>query len=147
MKLPYKNGYKERIKRKGLTDEHKRKISEAKTGKKIKPHTEEHKRKIGEFQKGELNHNWKGGIACEPYCPSWLDKEYKEEIKEYYSYKCQNPLCLCDSSDIVLHHIDYVKKNCHWKNIIPVCRSSNGKANKDRWLWTEIYQRVIERNT
>lgn len=94
---------------------------------------------------GEKNPMWKGGISCLPYCQQWSDKEYKEDIKEYYNHKCMNPLCLCNSENLVLHHIDYVKKNCHWKNIIPVCRSSNTKANFDRWFWQEIYERIIKR--
>lgn len=111
-----------------------------------KKHTEEAKKKMSKAKTGENNHNWKGGIACEPYCDVWIDKEYKESIKERDNYTCQNPLCLCDSSKIVLHHINYIKKDCKPDNLITVCNSSNSRANKDRWLWQEIYERVVERN-
>ena len=95
---------------------------------------------------GELNPNWKGGIQYEPYCEQWSDKDYKESIKERDGYKCLNPECnkICDK--ICIHHIDYIKKNCHPLNLITICLSCNSKANKDRrwhkyWYETIIYNR------
>jgi len=100
-------------------------------------------KKRSEIMKGNKNPAWKGGISFEPYCQVWKDKDYRKDIKEYYNYQCQNPFCLCDSNNLVLHHIDYDKKNCKPDNIIPVCRSSNAKANMDRWFWQEIYEEIV----
>lgn len=88
--------------------------------------------------------NWKGGISFEPYCPVWKDKEFKEFIKQRDSYKCMNPCCSSnDPNDLVGHHIDYNKKNCDPSNIITICRSCNGGANKDREWHTVWYGAIM----
>jgi len=91
---------------------------------------------------GENNPRWKGGIACEPYCDTWLDEEYKQAIKQRDNNKCLNPLCNKNSERICLHHIDYNKKNCHPNNLITLCISCNSKANKDR-TWHESWYKAI----
>lgn len=97
------------------------------------------------------NGNWQGGISYEPYCPIWQDKEYKEDIKLRDGYKCLNPYCDSKkSNDLVIHHIDYNKKNCGPNNLITVCKSCNSKANSDRewhtaWYQTIIYRRYISK--
>jgi len=88
---------------------------------------------------------WKGGIACEPYCPIWLDKKFKESILERDNYQCQNPDCWGTSEKICGHHIDYDKKNCDPSNIIIVCNSCNVRANKDREYWMEFYQEIMNK--
>jgi len=97
---------------------------------------------------GELSHNWLGGIACEPYCPVWLDKEFKEDIKERDNFRCQNPDCwkTVSPDDLTLHHIDYDKKNCHPDNLITLCRSCNGRANIDRAWHTAWYAALMQRS-
>ncbi len=143
----------EKAKGRKHTAKHKKNMSEAKKGKNHpyygKKRSDEYKRKMSEALKGkymgELNSQWKGGISCEPYCDVWIDKEYKESIKERDNYTCQNPLCLCDSSKLCIHHVNYVKKDCKPNNLITVCNSSNSRANKDRWVWQDIYERVVER--
>jgi len=92
--------------------------------------------------KGNKNHAWKGGISFEPYCIIWRDKEFREFIKERDNYKCMNPECNKNSNILVLHHIDYNKKNCSIYNIITVFNSCNGKANKDR-NWHESWYKAI----
>jgi len=93
----------------------------------------------------ENNPNWKGGIACEPYCQIWSDQEYKESIKERDGYQCLNPLCNHTSKTLSLHHIDYDKKNCHPNNLITVCISCNSKANTYREWHSEWYKRILNR--
>lgn len=95
---------------------------------------------------GEGNPNWKGGIACEPYCEVWLDKDFKESIKARDNYKCQNPLCNGKFERLCVHHIDYIKKNCHPQNLITLCVSCNSKANKDREWHAAFYKEIIRRN-
>lgn len=119
------------------SEEHKRKISIALSGKKK---SEGHKLKLS----GENNYNWKGGISCEPYCDVWLDKEYKELIKERDDYKCQNPDCWKSVKELLVHHIDYNKKNCIPNNLITLCRSCNGRANYNRKYWQTLYENKIE---
>ena len=103
---------------------------------------EETKKKMSEAQKGEKGSNWKGGIACEPYCDFWLDKEYKESIKERDGYQCLNPECNKNNNKLCLHHINYNKKDCRPKNLITICNSCNLRANKDR-IWHEVWYNTI----
>lgn len=97
---------------------------------------------------GSNHPGWKGGISCEPYCDAWADKEYKESIKERDEYKCQNPYCCCKqrrASVLTIHHIDYNKKNCMPNNLITLCRSCNGMANKDRQWHTDWYRIIMNK--
>jgi hypothetical protein len=50
--------------------------------------------KISTERSGPASHFWMGGISNEQYCEDWLDKEYKESIKERDGYMCLNPRCL-----------------------------------------------------
>lgn len=92
---------------------------------------------------GVGNRNWLGGISYEPYCPIWSDKEYKEDIKLRDGYKCLNPICSKKDSRLHIHHIDYNKKNCEYKNVITLCGSCNAKANFDREWHTAWYQALM----
>lgn len=89
---------------------------------------------------GEGNPSWKGGISCDPYCDAWADKDYKESIKQRDGYRCQNPYCKCNGGILVIHHIDFNKKNCNPNNLITVCNSCNSFANKDREWHIAWYQ-------
>lgn len=84
---------------------------------------------------------WKGGISCEPYCQDWT-KEYKEYIKERDGYICLNPGCR-SISRLVVHHIDYNKKDCSPQNLITVCNVCNLSANHNRGWYTFWYQAVL----
>jgi len=92
---------------------------------------------------GSGNPQWKGGITCEPYCEIWLDKEYKKDIKIRDQNICLNPYCNnFNTNDLVIHHVDYNKKNCSPSNLITVCRSCNIKANIDR-SWHQLWYKTI----
>jgi hypothetical protein len=95
---------------------------------------------------GDKHWNWQGGIACEPYCSVWLDKEFKKSILERDNYQCQNPDCWGTSIRLTGHHIDYDKKNCDPSNIITLCNSCNSRANINRKCWTKFYQSIRTRN-
>jgi len=84
---------------------------------------------------------WKGGISKEPYCQDW-SKDLKEFVKERDGYKCMNPDCWGKDRILSVHHIDYNKKSCGAENLITVCRSCNGRANKDR-TWHEAWYKAI----
>jgi len=131
------------------TSEHIEKNRIRQIGKKKGPRSEEVKKQISEkmkiIQVGKNNSNWKGGIACEPYCDAWLDKEYKESIKKRDGYKCLNPYCNKKSRVLVLHHINYIKKDCRPTNLITVCISCNGRANTDRSWHEKWYSSIIHR--
>lgn len=87
---------------------------------------------------------WKGGIACEPYCPIWIEPEFKQMILERDNHQCQNPDCWGTSEKLCGHHIDYDKKNCDPFNIITLCQSCNSRANHNREYWTNLYQNIMK---
>lgn len=94
---------------------------------------------------GDNHYNWKGGISCEPYCDIWLDKDFKESIKERDNYQCQNPDCWGTSKRLTIHHIDYNKKNCRPENLITLCNSCNSRANKGREKHKAFYRVIMEK--
>ena len=88
---------------------------------------------------GSGHPNWKGGISCEPYCDAWADKEYKKSILERDGYRCQNPSCFGIHKKLVIHHIDYDKKNCHPTNLITLCNSCNSRVNFNREFFSRLF--------
>lgn len=95
---------------------------------------------------GRNHYNWKGGISFEPYCEVWRDKEYKQDIRNRDSNRCLNPYCDSNNpEDLIIHHIDYNKKNCHPSNLITICRSCNIKANTNRNWHKAWYQAIMYR--
>lgn len=95
---------------------------------------------------GDLSHNWRGGLAAEPYCPVWLDREFKADIRQRDGDQCQNPDCRGNSDKLCLHHINYDKKDCHPNNLITLCYSCNGRANFDREWHAGYYKAVMQKN-
>jgi len=118
---------------------HKRKIARSCKGKNVGP-------KNGMYgMSGPLSPLWLGGISCEPYCYEWSFKEFKDLIKERDGYRCLNPYCLSNYKRLCIHHIDYNKKNCGQDNLITLCVSCNGRANKDREWHKAWYKAIIYR--
>lgn len=137
---------------KKISGEHKRNISEKISGEKHpfygKHHTEKTKKKLSVIASkriGNKNPNWKGGISCEPYCDVWLDKDFKESIKERDGYKCLNPCCSKEIEKLNIHHINYIKKDCMPLNLITLCVSCNSKANSDREWHKAWYSAIISK--
>lgn len=94
---------------------------------------------------GANSSQWKGGISIEPYCDAWADKEYKQSIKERDNNKCQNLLCWDNNLFLIVHHINYDKKNCKPNNLITLCNSCNARANSNRKYWAKFYNCIIKR--
>jgi len=94
---------------------------------------------------GLLSPVWRGGISCEPYCYEWSFKEFKDLIKERDGHRCLNPYCFGNYERLCIHHIDYNKKNCEPDNLITLCISCNGRANKDRDWHKAWYKAIINR--
>jgi hypothetical protein len=150
----------ERHKGKKLSEEHKRKIGESCKGKLAgdknpmfnkygnkNPNygnhlSEEAKERISKANIGRGNGRWNEGSSKEPYCFIW-DQWLKEQIKERDRYQCQNPDCWGISQKLVIHHIDYHKKNCSVDNLITLCNSCNSRANKDRDFWKFLFSSNI----
>ena len=128
-----------------LTEEHKRKISEARKGMKF---SEEHRRKMSEVQQnmpevikrkisatlqGISLVDWSGYVSFEPYCNLFNEKK-KEEIRNNDNRVCQ----LCGKFEILngkrlsVHHIDGDKmQGCNDKKwgLVSLCHSCNTKKD------------------
>lgn len=93
----------------------------------------------------ENNPAWRNGAKSEPYCPLWLDTEYKASIRERDGNHCSNPACLKITARLCIHHIDYDKKNCEPSNLITLCNSCNSIANIDRDWHQAWYRRIFNK--
>lgn len=121
------------------SEETKQNISESKKGFK---HSEETKQKLSDINKLEKHPQWQDGISFEPYSPEF-NKEKKQQILERDNYTCQNPNCKLININLVVHHIDYNKKNNLNENLITLCNICNVKANFNRMYFTEFYQNIM----
>ncbi len=94
---------------------------------------------------GQNNYNWQDGISFEPY-PSEFNRQLKELIHLRDNYFCQK----CGRTEIeegqklAVHHVNYNKNNCLPDNLITLCRSCNGKVNKDKDEWTKYFENKIK---
>lgn len=91
----------------------------------------------GDYMKGESNPNWHGGISSEPYGEEF-NEELKEDVKEIYGFKCY----ICHITEeksleeigrvLIIHHIDFNKKNNQIENLIPLCYRCHGRITLKR---------------
>lgn len=155
---------------KGQSAEFRRKVSEAQKGEKNHRYgkansdeqkeiarlfmIEENKKRWSnpEYRKkvsGENSWGWRGGISKLPYGFDFT-KELKQKIKERDNYECQN----CGMTEeehiivlgygLVIHHIDYDKKNNQEENHITLCSQCNSRANYRRRYWQQFYVKKIK---
>lgn len=97
--------------------------------------------------KMEKNWNWRGGKSFEPYGIEF-NKELKEYIRNKYNFRCQE--CFRHQDELyyksgrkyklMIHHIDYDKRNNNENNLIPLCVSCHGQTQFNRDDWTDYYQ-------
>lgn len=94
---------------------------------------------------GSGNPNWKGGCEKTGGYGHNFNNKLKEEIRIRDNHACQNPQCKKISQCIEVHHIDYDKKNNEKYNLITLCKSCNMSANWDREWHTTFYQSIMEK--
>lgn len=84
-------------------------------------------------QAKEKHPNWQGGISFEPYGEEFT-KKLKENIRERDGRLCQ--LCFIPQNKfkekLIVHHIDFNKKNNSKNNLISLCRKCHLSLPHDR---------------
>lgn len=121
-------------------------------GFKDKHHTEEAKRKIGNSLTKEKHWNWQNGKSFELYA-SEFNKKLKEKIRTRDNLRCQQ--CFRHQDELfdkngkkyklVIHHIDFNKKNNNLNNLISLCRNCHSQTNFKREHWIGYFQEKISR--
>lgn len=98
------------------------------------------KKALGKYKK-ENNPNWRGGISFEHYSDSWT-KILKFSIKKRDKFICN----ICGKNKkLVVHHIDYNKKNCNPDNLITLCVNCHAKTNFKRDNWIKYFTNRVKR--
>ena len=138
------------LKRYKRTKKHQRKITEARRGLGLSDKTKE---KMSIARRGNKNPNFNNWSSREPYDKKWT-KELKEKVKRRDGYICQFPSCKKTEEEerkvdglkrgLIVHHIDYNKKNCKMDNLITICRVHNSIVNYNRKYWTEFFRKKIK---
>lgn len=91
--------------------------------------------------KREKNPNWNNGSSYEEYGFDWI-KKLKEKIRKRDGYECIE--CNEQKKILVVHHIDYNKKNNKEENLITLCRRCHGKTNYKREDWTKYFRKALK---
>ena len=98
---------------------------------------------------GDKAPNWRGGIQNFPY-PFEFNDELKETIRKRDNHACQSCGLLNEEHiliygyDLVIHHVDYIKKNCDKGNLITLCIQCNSRVNFNRTYWTDLFMKKME---
>ena len=153
------------------SEEHNKKVGEAKRGKKRKPFSKEWKKKLGdatrgktyeeiygsranierikrsESHKGEKSYLWRGGISFKPYGLAF-NRNLREIIRDRDKRKCQ----ICGKTEfkngkkLAVHHINYNKKDNDPKNLISLCKSCHSETNHNRDYWIKWFALILKRS-
>lgn len=100
---------------------------------------------------GENSPTWKGGKSFETY-PKEFSNNLKERVRDRDCRKCQE--CGAEENNLhdasgrkyrlMVHHIDYDKKNCDTRNLISLCRPCHTATNHSRDKWKAKYQKIMQ---
>jgi len=133
----------QRKKGRSLSEEHKKRISEA-----LKGH---HPKNV--LGKGKEHWNWQNGKSFELY-GSEFDNKLREQIRERDGYRCQQ--CFRHQDELfkntkagirryklIVHHIDYNKRNNDPSNLISLCMNCHFQTNFKRKDWTKYFQNKL----
>lgn len=97
---------------------------------------------------GEKHPQWLGGKSFEPYGVEF-NKKLRKQIRGRDNYRCQECFRHQDElfnwskgkkDKLIVHHIDYNKKNNKPKNLISLCRTCHLQTNFDREDWIKYFQ-------
>lgn len=115
------------------------------------PMREESRKKLSLSIKGENHPFFNNWSSREPYGKEW-SKELKEKIRQWDNFRCQQ--CFRHQDELyrkgkkyklLIHHIDYNKKNNSESNLISLCNSCHSQTNYSREDWTKHFQESMNR--
>lgn len=92
---------------------------------------------------GPKNHQWKGGVSFEPYCPLFND-DLRRRVRSFFKNKCV--LCGKEEPALCVHHVDYDKYVCCNGNpplFVALCRRCHIRTNNDRERWALFFNEFI----
>ena len=124
-----------------VTEEAKNKSRELHKGKHYSPETE---LKQGQWALDKHPH-WQGGKSFEPYTIDF-NLSFKESIRERDNRCC----VLCNRPQeelgykLIVHHVDYNKKNSFPQNCISLCRICHIRTNYNRLQWLGFFQSLFK---
>jgi len=123
------------------SEESKIKMSLWQKGKKKKPLSKEHKKKLSDAIKGSKHYLWNGGKEKLGYSVDWT-RTLRMSIRERDKYTCK--LCGEKQGDEAhsVHHIDYNKHNCNADNLITLCRPCHTKTLVKREYWVNYFKKI-----
>ena len=112
--------------------------------------TEETKRKMSEARQGKKNPSWQGGKSFEPYGLEF-NNQLRELIRKRDNHRCQE--CFRHQSELrtktnrlyklTIHHIDYNKRNNDIQNLISLCRNCHLQTNFRRPDWLNYFKEKV----
>lgn len=131
-----------------ITEARRQKLKEARRGKTPAlgmRHSEETRRKMSESRKGANNGRWIDGRKKKPYPPEWT-KRLRDAIRSSQDYRC----AICGQQnrrDLHVHHIDWDKMNCAQNNLVGVCYRCHGMVHRSKTAegYKEQLRRYVER--
>ena len=92
---------------------------------------------------GPKNHQWKGGVSFEPYCPLF-NSDLRRRVRAFFKNRCV--LCGKEEPALCVHHVDYDKHVCCNGNpplFVALCRSCHTRTNNDRKRWALFFNEFI----
>jgi hypothetical protein len=92
--------------------------------------------------RGKNNPNWMGGRSFEKYGISFT-KKLKQEIRNRDNNTCRECGKKQKGKELLIHHIDYNKKNNKKNNLISLCNSCHSKTNFQRKEWIKYFKNNI----
>lgn len=96
-------------------------------------------------RKPENNSNWQGGLDKEKYSGEFTN-EVRDQIRFRDKFTCQ----VCgkkrenrEEFKLEVHHIDYNKNNCSFKNLVALCKSCHIRTNYNRDDWIIFFKKLF----
>jgi hypothetical protein len=87
---------------------------------------------------GENSPSWLGGKSFELY-----GKDYTKEVRKLIFDRDGGVCKLCGGNiKLVVHHIDYNKRNNNFDNLVTLCHVDNVKVNYNRRWWIDYFLEI-----